>query len=1223
MEQNISNTNLTVGEYIYNEILVDPSKKIIGESLTTIDRRYYKSELHKILSKQSEYHKELRDQDIYNRCIEELYSSNEAYRRSIEGRNLEYLIADDVLMYQRPLKTKKSLIANCQYEKRYFRDSEGGTKAEPLKGIAKSHPLFQEFRIWQFMHNLRLLENDETQKAPVDITADYIKGEEGWCDLYDWLRQQKTVSQKSLLKHYGLLKKGAEDLYRWNYVEDKEYPMGETRAVLLGGLNKAGIDVGFLTEEKELELWHILYSVDDMEDYRKAIHRYGRKQGWDGALLESFEKAFAKLTVCKEKDYGAYSAKALGRLLPLMRCGRYWTPENIDKDTKARVERIATGEVDEKLSLKVRERLQKYDSIEKCSGLILSDACYLVYGRYSETAELRKWDEPEDIDDYLKSFRQHSLNNPIVEHVVTETLRTVRDIWKQYGKPDEIHIELGRELKKTKAERESMTKSITAGEETNQRIRLLLKELAEDDSGVEGVRPQSPSQHELLKIYESGVIESESVPDDLTGIMKNMGSVDAKKIPSHRDVLKYKMWLDQKYVSPYTGRPIPLAKLFTHDYQIEHIIPQSRYFDDSQSNKVICEAEVNLMKNRQLGLEFIKTHGGEVISLNGGGVVKIFTESEYIEHVNKTFGKNRKKREKLLLEEIPDQFIERQLNDSRHISRMMMRLMSNIVRNTDDNGELEDASTVKNVVACNGSITDRLKQDWGLNDVWNSIILPRFERLEEITRGGYVALNREGHKIPNMPIDQRMGFQKKRIDHRHHAMDAITIACTTRDHVNLLNNEAALSAHKEMRYALQRKLRNFGEYQGSDGKMHERAEEFIKPWPTFTQDAKQALEDIVVSFKHNQRVINKTGNKYQAIEDNKKVQKEQGGINWAIRKPMHKETVFGEVNLQLTKWVQVREAVKNPGRIVSKDIRDKVKEKVNMGYSAKQIMEVFDNNKETWSEVKNGKVEVWYYTAETNDRYFATRVSLIDLMSGATTKEAAEKVIASITDSGIRKILMAHLAAEGYNAEDAFSADGIDRMNGNIKALNGGKNHQPIKKVRKFEQSNKFKVGETGVKRKKYVEGAKGTNLFFAIYTDKKGERGYATLPLNMVIDLQKKYQLKWKDYIIERMKSADESCKAEKLLYILSPGDLVYVPTEGEKVADTKSIDKRRIYKMVSCTRKALHCIPMNVASIIIDKVEFEAMNKMQTTIDKKYNIQKVCLPVKTDRLGNIVSIG
>ena len=80
--------------------------------------------------------------------------------------------------------------------------------------------------------------------------------------------------------------------------------------------------------------------------------------------------------------------------------------------------------------------------------------------------------------------------------------------------------------------------------------------------------------------------------------------------PSANELLKYRLWLEQKYCSPYTGNPISLSKLFTSAYQIEHIIPQSRYFDDSFTNNVICEAEVNQLKSNMLGYEFIKLHGG-------------------------------------------------------------------------------------------------------------------------------------------------------------------------------------------------------------------------------------------------------------------------------------------------------------------------------------------------------------------------------------------------------------------------------------------------------------------------------------------------------------------------------------------------------------------------------------------------------------------------------------
>lgn len=61
--------------------------------------------------------------------------------------------------------------------------------------------------------------------------------------------------------------------------------------------------------------------------------------------------------------------------------------------------------------------------------------------------------------------------------------------------------------------------------------------------------------------------------------------------------------------------------------------------------------------------------------------------------------------------------------------------------------------------------------------------------------------------LPAVPLELSKGFQKKRIDHRHHAMDALVIACATRDHINLLNNKHANT--DKVRYDLQRKLRLF------------------------------------------------------------------------------------------------------------------------------------------------------------------------------------------------------------------------------------------------------------------------------------------------------------------------------------------------------------------------------------------------------------------------------
>ena len=230
-------------------------------------------------------------------------------------------------------------------------------------------------------------------------------------------------------------------------------------------------------------------------------------------------------------------------------------------------------------------------------------------------------------------------------------------------------------------------------------------------------------------------------------------------------------------------------------------------------------------------------------------------------------------------------------------------IRKNIVREKDSNEEYEQEAISKNLIPCNGAITDRLKKDWGMNDVWNSIVLPRFQRLNQITgKDCFTTTNGEGHEIPAMPIELQKGFNKKRIDHRHHAMDAIVIACTTRDHVNLLNNEAAHSKSNINRYQLQRKLRKY-EKVIIDGKARDVPKEFLKPWDSFTTDAKNTLESIIVSFKQNQRVINKTSNYTQHFNDQKKkvLVKQAKGDSWAIRKPMHKDTVFGEVNLKKIK----------------------------------------------------------------------------------------------------------------------------------------------------------------------------------------------------------------------------------------------------------------------------------------------------------------------------------
>lgn len=1254
-EKEIENSKKTVGCYIYDSLLQKPDQKIIGKLVRTVERKFYKDELTRILKVQQELISELQDEALYNKCIEELYPSNEAHHHNMAKPDFVNLFVNDILFYQRPLKSKKSLIDNCPYEFHFDKDGN----AHPLKCIAKSNPLFQEFRLWQFVQNLRIYQREKLvsdgqldlfSSAPtgklqtdVDVTDEFLKSEEDYVRLFDWLNCRASIKQDTLLNSFFKIKKerGKEKYpYRWNYVEDKEYPCNKTRADILSGLAKSNISPDFLTHEKEMALWHVLYSVEDKIEIGKAIRTFAAKNN----LGEDFAEVFSKLKPF-EKEYGSYSEKAIRKLLPLMRMGKYWSAGRIDTKTLDRIDKIITGEYDESIKNRVREKAIRLTETTHFKGLPVWLACYIVYDRHSEAKEIEKWEKPEDIDRYLSGFKQHSLRNPIVEQVITETLRVVRDIWKKEGHIDEIHVELGREMKNPADKRRQMTERIQQNENTNLRIKAMLMEFANPDMKIENVRPYSPSQQDILRIYEENALDNLTREDEEYDFVSKVSKMAQ---PSKSDIVRYKCWLEQKYQSPYTGRMIPLSKLFTSAYEIEHIIPQSRYFDDSFSNKVICEAEVNKLKDRQLGYEFIKNHAGEKVPVSLGEPVEILSVEKYERLVRERYATNRTKMKKLLMDDIPDGFIERQMNDSRYISKVVKSLLSNIVREKLDNGEYEQEAVSKNLISCNGSITDRLKKDWGMNDVWNRIILPRFQRLNQLTgKSCFTTLNREGHEIPSMPIELQKGFSKKRIDHRHHAMDAIVIACATRDHVNLLNNEAAHSKHNANRYQLQRKLRRF-ETIVVDGKEREVAREFILPWPSFATDAWQTLQNIIVSFKQNLRVINKTTNFYLHYDESgkKKLCKQVKGDSWAVRKSMHKDTVFGEVNLRKKKTVSLNDAIKKPTCIVNKEFKKKVIELLNDGRDAKFIKKYVDENKDVWSDINTAKIEVYYFTkdekkrnGEPKERYFATRKPL-------DSSYDQKRIQESVTDTGIQKILLAHLEAKDNNPEQAFSPDGIEEMNRNIVALNNGKFHQPILKVRVYEKADKFAVGQTGNKAKKFVEAAKGTNLFWAILGSEKTNketgdteivRSYLTIPLNVMVDCQKKYGAKWKDNVEAYLKEKELIESETQLLFILSPNDLVYLPTEEDP--HNVSIDRQRIYKFVDPNDNKGSFVPYTFANAIFS-IKFTDQKKMglsyliqnELGIGSQFSkspraytgemIKEICVPFKVDRLGNVIEL-
>ena len=1123
--------NKTVGCYIYDHILQNPNEKIKGKLVRTIERKYYKEELKAILEKQIALQPELFTDQLLADCIRELYSKNEAQQRNLAARDFVHLFVEDIIFYQRPLRRQKSTIANCSLESRSYIDKDSHTrKGAPLKVCSKSNPYYQEFRVLQWLQNLKIYEIESDQ----EVTHEFIKTLEDKQQLFDFLMAQKEIDCEELLKYFLSLTypnakekalkselKKWKDTYRWNYVYDigekssKKYPMNETRYELKRYLEKvANLPDDFLSQEVEYLLWHLIYSVTDKVSYEKGLKKFAQKHHLDE---DSFVESFKKFKPYPS-EYGSFSEKAIRKLLPLMRFGSYWNFNHIDKNTQKRIDDLITGVENEEIRTILREKAEKYQ-LEKetdFQDLPLWLAQYIVYNRHAEASSLEKWTSVNDLETYLNEFKQHSLRNPIVEQVVTETLRVVRDIWQQYGQGqadffDEIHIELGRELKKTAKEREELSKQNQKNEDTNLSIKEKLKELEKYNTRAYSITHQE----------------------------------------------KYKLWLEQKHISPYTGQIISLENLFTDNYEIEHIIPQSRFFDDSLSNKVVCESIVNKApyKDRQLGLEFIKNQGGRIVKelSEENKTIKIFTEEQYRTFIKEHYSNNPEKTKKLLLEEIPEKMVARQMNDTRYISKFISEILSKIVRSD----EQDEGVHSKNVILCTGKITSILRQDWGLNDIWDNLILPRFERMNNLLQKEKFTIYsvEKQKKIPVVPInDQFKSFQKKRIDHRHHALDAIIIACVTGEHINYINNQHALEKGKDKKEKQKEhdKLREklcFKKY--NKGSEENYSWIFKKPWAHFTQEVRTALEGIVVSFKQNLRVINKATNYYERwVEENGKYIKKivkQEGTNWAIRKPLHEETISGKIYLDREK-------------ITKNDILTATRKTVDSSFDDKRIKK--------------------------------------------------------ITDTGIQKILLNYLKYKG-SPEIAFSPEGLEELNKNLSIYNDGKPHKPIYKVRIYEKgSGRFALGEKGRKYKKYVQGA--PNLYFGIYQGAK--RSFATIPLNEVIERQKQGLPSVPEYN-EKGDLLLFSLSPNDLVYVPVEGEIIedidfrnLSNEQKERIYKAASFTRNECFFIKSSIASLIKNYDAKT------KIgELGSQNKLEVTICKGIRIKEVCIKLKVDRLGNI----
>lgn len=280
----------------------------------------------------------------------------------------------------------------------------------------------------------------------------------------------------------------------------------------------------------------------------------------------------------------------------------------------------------------------------------------------------------------VKSGSEEELNygkiaNPTVHTALNQVRKVVNAIIKENGNPSEIHIELARDLKISKDEKREIERQQKKNEDENKKLAERLEEFGQRNTYDNRLK---------LKLFR----ELEKANNGVA-------------------------------CCPYSGRPINITNLFSHEVEIEHILPFSKTYDDSIANKTIAYRSENQKKGNRSPFEAF----GD-------------TTFERIQNLPKN---KRWRFYENAMEKFKDEntFQNNQLNDTRYLSKIAKQYLTQICH-------------PNNIRVANGKLTSLLCHHWGLNSILEKID----PKTGEVLKG------------------------KNRDDHRHHAVDAIVIAMT-------------------------------------------------------------------------------------------------------------------------------------------------------------------------------------------------------------------------------------------------------------------------------------------------------------------------------------------------------------------------------------------------------------------------------------------------------------
>ncbi|MFN7015189.1 MAG: type II CRISPR RNA-guided endonuclease Cas9, partial [Bacteroidia bacterium] len=355
---------------------------------------------------------------------------------------------------------------------------------------------------------------------------------------------------------------------------------------------------------------------------------------------------------------------------------------------------------------------------------------------------------------------------------------------------------------------------------------------------------------------------------DIEKILNEMGIRATRK-----NIIKYRLFNEingeDKKVNGlciYTGKTFSLSDALNgNEIDVEHIIPKSLLFDNSQNNKTLTFRWINQEKGDRTAYDYIASKGETALN-------------EYIERVNKLYKDGiikKAKRDKLLMpgDKIPKDFIERQLRESQYITRKSREILSRIA---------------KNVWSTSGSVTEYLRRMWGWDDTLMNLQIQRIKEIIDnpLNEGITELVEWETHNGQKHKKEVIKDWSK-RDDHRHHAIDALVVACTKQGFIQRLNTLSAKATRDELYKEVNNRKEEFRESLSLLDKY------FISQRPFTTKEVEIKTSEVIVSFKPGKKVV--TYGKRFSKKNGKRIKVQDHIL--VPRGPLSEESVYGKIKV--------------------------------------------------------------------------------------------------------------------------------------------------------------------------------------------------------------------------------------------------------------------------------------------------------------------------------------